>query len=535
MNLIIKEDELYKLPPNWEWTFSGYICKSVRDGTHDTPKYIPKGIPLVTSKNLKNGVINFDNVKYISELDYKEIEKRSSVESNDVLFSMIGTIGNPVVVNKKQSFSIKNVGLFKKNESAINPTYLKHWLDSLVFGNWLKPKLRGTTQKFAPLGLLRELPIPLPPILEQARIVYKVEELFSELDKGIESLKTAKAQLAVYRQALLKDAFEGKLTEQWRSNNADKLESPEQLLKRIQQERELRYQQQLDDWKEEVNQWEANGKEGKKPTKPKKYIPSEINKNEKLMDLPQSWECVKFSELLFSIRGGTTIPPIDQETKYPVLRSSSVRQSHINYSDIRYISEEKNTKKADFIEQGDLLFSRLNGSIEFVGNCALVKENHPLNLIYPDRLYCAKLVNTALSGYSELFFSSPEVRNAIEKKAKSTAGHKRISIPDVTDQVIPIPSLEEVKLIVDIVDEKLSVVIKLIENINNDIERSELLKQSILKKAFSGKLVAQDPDDEPASELLKKIAIEKAELAEKEKADKAAAKKAKAEAKKAKA
>ncbi|XQF89918.1 restriction endonuclease subunit S [Pseudoalteromonas espejiana] len=140
---------------------------------------------------------------------------------------MIGTIGNPVVVNKKQDFSIKNVGLFKKNETTINSAYLKYWLDNSLFSSWLKPKLRGSTQKFAPLGLLREIPIPLPPFNEQIRIVEKIEELFSELDKGIENLKTAKAQLSVYRQALLKHAFEGKLTEQWRASNADKLESPE--------------------------------------------------------------------------------------------------------------------------------------------------------------------------------------------------------------------------------------------------------------------------------------------------------------------
>ena len=102
----------------------------------------------------------------------------------------------------------------------------------------------------------------------QRRIVAKIEELFSELDKGVESLKTTRAKLNVYRQTVLKHAFEGKLTVRWREENKDKLETPEQLLARIKQERAACYEQQLQKWKTAVNTWEANGKLDKKPTKP---------------------------------------------------------------------------------------------------------------------------------------------------------------------------------------------------------------------------------------------------------------------------
>jgi type I restriction enzyme S subunit len=108
--------------------------------------------------------------------------------------------------------------------------------------------------------------LPIPPLAEQHRIVAKIEELFSELDKGIENLKTAQAQLKVYRQALLKHAFEGKLTAQWREANRDKLETADALLKRIQQERAARYQQQLADW-------ESAGKQGSKLKAPKEFQP----------------------------------------------------------------------------------------------------------------------------------------------------------------------------------------------------------------------------------------------------------------------
>ena len=114
---------------------------------------------------------------------------------------------------------------------------------------------------------LKTITLPIPPFAEQHRIVAKIEELFSELDKGIESLKAARAKLDVYRQAVLKHAFEGKLTAQWREENKDKLETPEQLLARIEGERQERYEQQLQEWKTAVKKWVDGGKPGKKPTR----------------------------------------------------------------------------------------------------------------------------------------------------------------------------------------------------------------------------------------------------------------------------
>ena len=124
---------------------------------------------------------------------------------------------------------------------------------------------RGYSRHYA---FLKKSKLPLAPQNEQRRIVAKIEELFSELDKGIESLKAARAKLNIYRQAVLKHAFEGKLTAQWREENKDKLETPEQLLARIKQEREARYEKQLQEWKAAVKEWEEGGKLGKRPAKP---------------------------------------------------------------------------------------------------------------------------------------------------------------------------------------------------------------------------------------------------------------------------
>jgi type I restriction enzyme S subunit len=351
-----------------------------------------------------------------------------------------------------------------------------------------------------------ELRVPLAPLNEQKRIVAKIEELFSELDNGIAALKTAREQLKVYRQAVLKHAFEGKLTAQWRKNNADKLESPEQLLARIQTERETRYQQQLDEWKQTVKHWQTNGQQGKKPVKPKKYKPNPLeNELEIPSVIPDNWKWISFSELLFSIRGGTTIPPIDTQTYLPILRSSSIRAGRLNLEDIRYLSEDSKISEDDYLNFSDLLFSRLNGTLEFVGVCASVPSVFPKNLIYPDRLYCAKLIDKDMAKFCEYYFSNPVIRRNIEKKAKSTAGHKRISIPDISEQPIPILGKSEITELVKLLSEKLSFADKLQDDIENSLIASETLRQSILKKAFSGQLVPQDPNDEPASELLQHI------------------------------
>lgn len=339
-----------------------------------------------------------------------------------------------------------------------------------------------------------QINVPLASEKEQESIVAKIEELFSELDSGIASLKTAQEQLKIYRQALLKHAFEGKLTEQWRKDNANKLETPEQLLARIQTERETRYQQQLDEWKQAVKDWEAKGKEGKKPAKPRKYKPAVLSDEviESLPSIPNSWRWVSFSELLFSIRGGTTIPPIDMPTSLPILRSSSIRAAQLNLKDIRYLPEDSKISSEDYLKPSDLLFSRLNGTLEFVGVCASMPSIFPKNLLYPDRLYCATLIYPEMAKLYECYFSSPLVRQSIEKKAKSTAGHKRISIPDISEQPIPIFDNNEAKKIIDLLSEKLSIIEQNEKEIESALAKAELLRQSILKKAFNGQLVTSE-------------------------------------------
>lgn len=147
----------------------------VRDGTHDSPKYVAEVFPLVTSKNLKNGIIDFDSCKYISEFDHIKISERSKVDRNDIFFAMIGSIGNQVLVSLDEEFSIKKIALFKNISSIIDMIYVYYFL--LFSQEFMKKQASGGVQSFVSLKFLREFLFPLPPLAEQKRIVEKIEEI----------------------------------------------------------------------------------------------------------------------------------------------------------------------------------------------------------------------------------------------------------------------------------------------------------------------------------------------------------------------
>ena len=176
----IADDEIpFTIPSTWKWVRLG-DCYDVRDGTHDTPKYVSTGVPLVTSKNLSNGMLDLSNVKFISLEDAKKIDERSKVDRNDVLFAMIGTIGNPVIVDVESNFCIKNMALIKYNK-FMDTNYILYLL--IKAQDDMKKEAQGAVQSFVSLSFIRNFPIPLPPLAEQKRIVAKVNDLMQYCEK----------------------------------------------------------------------------------------------------------------------------------------------------------------------------------------------------------------------------------------------------------------------------------------------------------------------------------------------------------------
>jgi len=193
----------------WEEKKLGEIY-DVRDGTHDSPRYQKEGFALVTSKNLKRDLLNFDNIKYISEKDYKKINERSKVDRGDILFAMIGTIGNPVVVKADPNFAIKNVALFKISGEQ-DGHFLKYFLDSKFVIDKMTSEAKGTTQKFVGLGYLRNFKIKLPALDEQQTIVKKLDALMTETKKLEKVYQQKIADLDELKKSVLQKAFAGEL------------------------------------------------------------------------------------------------------------------------------------------------------------------------------------------------------------------------------------------------------------------------------------------------------------------------------------
>ena len=178
----------------------------VRDGTYDSPKYVTEGYPFVTSKNLmKNGKIDFSDISYITEEDYININKRSKVDVGDILFGMIGTIGNPVIV-EQDGFAIKNVALIKEKDKLLN-RYLIQVLKSSVIDRQFYKLNTGGTQKFIGLGMIRDLSILIPSIEEQEKIAF----FFSLIDDKI-SLQGEKVEaLRDYKKGMMQKIFSREL------------------------------------------------------------------------------------------------------------------------------------------------------------------------------------------------------------------------------------------------------------------------------------------------------------------------------------
>lgn len=446
-------------------------------------KYISKGAKCITQNGLKNS-------------------SATIMPAGSIHFSSRAPIGYTVIsscdMTTNQGFKslVPAQGIFNE--------YIYYYFKNAK--QLAESKATGTTFKEISGTAFCKLPVPLPPSNEQRRIVAKIEELFSELDKGIENLKTARAQLKVYRQALLKHAFEGKLTAQWRTENKDKLETAEEMQKHIQTERTQRYQQQL-------AEWEAAGKKGSKPKAPKPLAPLTSKELTELPELPEGWGWVKYGDVCSIIRNGISEKP-EGDSGMPIFRISAVRPLFFDMNDIRHIDNSAGRFDAYCLERGDLVFTRYNGSRHYVGVCAEYRSDE--KRLFPDKLVQTRIFSKELlSSYFEKVLNSGASRQFVESKIRTTAGQSGVSGDDIKNVPVPVCSTNEQAEIVSVLESKLSTVDQLDQTITTSLQQAEALRQSILKKAFSGQLVPQDPKDEPASALLARIKAERTTVAAK--------------------
>ena len=198
-----KQSELGEVPEDWDITILSEMC-DVRDGTHDSPKYKDYGIPLVTSKNIVDDILDLTNVSFISEGDALEINKRSRVHKGDLIMSMIGTVGSAVLLREEPSFCIKNVALFKPRR--ILGEFLIWLVRSNHFQGYLEDGMDGGIQKFVSLGTLRNIELAIPKVEEQSAIA----TIVSEIDEEVEVLRQRILKARQIKQGMMQELLTGK-------------------------------------------------------------------------------------------------------------------------------------------------------------------------------------------------------------------------------------------------------------------------------------------------------------------------------------
>ena len=368
---------------------------------------------------------------------------------------------------------------------------------------------RGYSRHFA---FLKKSKIPLAPQNEQHRIVAKIEELFSELDKGIESLKTARAQLTVYRQAVLKHAFEGKLTAQWREENKDKLETPERLLGRIKQEREARHERQLQEWKAAVKTWDERGKPGKKPVRPQKLghiRPLVAQDRLVLPELPEGWSWFLLSAIADNIQigpFGSLLHKADYLTGgTPLINPSHILSQRIEPDRSLTVSADKLHQLSKYVmHENDVVVGRRGE----MGRCAVVTAVESGWLCGTGSLL-VRLLSSMNPHFYSWVLGSQRVKGFLAASSIGTT-MQNLNESILHRVVVPVCSRLEQDAVFREIERQYSKLDHIEATIDSEIAKSAALRHSILKKAFTGQLVPQDPNDEPASALLGRIKAEKA-------------------------
>ena len=325
---------------------------------------------------------------------------------------------------------------------------LCHYLNIFDYHDYVT----GTTRLKLNQSLMRKIPVPVPPLSEQHRIVAKIEELFTKLDAGINALHKVQAQLKRYRQSVLKAAFEGKLTEAWRAEHQDEIAS----------------------------------------TAPR------------ASDLPDGWNWVTVDKIAQRIHYGYTESATEDATGPKFLRITDIQNNSVNWDSVPYCRIDEVKQERYLLKENDLVFARTGAT---VGKSFLIQGS------IPDAVFASYLIRIVLeeqiyAKFVYTFFQSQSYWVQIHQ-GKLGSGQPNVNAKILSQITLPLPPFPEQQSIVSQVERRLSVADEVEKTVTTELKRAEQLRQSILKKAFSGELVSQDPNDEPASVLLERIKAEK--------------------------
>ena len=410
----------------------------IRDGTHDTPKYVKNGFPLVTSKNLDNGKIDFTSAKSIGEEDHINISKRSKVDDNDILFAMIGTIGNPVLVSKDREFSIKNVALFKP---FIKETYMEYIFYYLLYvQNQMQKNASGAVQSFVSLTVLRNYYISIPPLNEQKRIVKKIEELLpliedydifeNELNKLNEEFPNK------IKDSILQEAIQGKLVPQDSDDEPSSV-----LLERIKKEKE----QLIKDKKIKRNKNESF------IFKENNHFYEKVGKNEPIciddeipFNIPNSWQWCRLGDLVYNF--GQKKP--DQTFSYVDVGSIDNKNLKLNDEETILTKEEAPSRARKIIKEGAVIYSTVR---PYLLNMCIIDKEFSYEPIASTAFAILNPFEGLYNKYLFYYLQSPTFINYVNSVMSGVA-YPAINDKKLYNSLIALPPYKEQKRIVEMIE-----------------------------------------------------------------------------------
>lgn len=224
--LVPESEQPYKVPENWCWTALKHISSHISDGSHNPPKDSGKGIPLLSATNIRDHLIDIDSaVRWITEDQWTIENQRTKIETNDVLLTIVASIGRTAVVKNEQFALQRSVAVIKPK---INSEFLSYYFESPYIQQFMLDNAKGTAQKGFYLNSLVELFCCVPPLAEQQRIVDRIESLFAKLDEAKQNVQDALDSFEPRKAAILHKAFTGELTAQWRKEHDVGMESWEE-------------------------------------------------------------------------------------------------------------------------------------------------------------------------------------------------------------------------------------------------------------------------------------------------------------------
>lgn len=416
----------------------GSVAKYINGRAFKPSEWEDIGLPIIRIQNLtdQDAPCNFSQL---------EFEEKYKVRKGDLLFAWSASLGAHIW---RGGNAWLNQHIFKvEPHSETNKMYLYYFLKKIVAD--LYSKTHGSGMVHITKEPFMATLIPLPPLPEQDRIVARIEELFSELDKGVEALQTIKAQLKVYRQAVLKEAFEGKL-------EAGSSDAHEKLYLSLQQSRITLGNRNQYSLLEQID----------------------------LPDLPSEWHWICVGDVISSCSYGTSSKS-SESGKVPVIRMGNLQNGVIDWDDLAYTSDEAEIEKYKLYPY-DVLFNRTN-SPEWVGKTAIYKGERPA--IYAGYLIRINYLQGINPQYLAYFLNSPIAR-AYGKKVK-TDGVNQSNINATKLCTYPFPLCGKITQdkIVGEIESRLSVCDKIEQTVDVSLAKAESLRQSILKKAFEGRLI----------------------------------------------